>query len=229
MAFGVGFGELLLLIGGGLGVAALVSAARRTRSPVEKQIDALEDLHKAGTITEVEYEAARKKIVEKLTAEGAEARAPRPSFTRTLVGLAILAGLGWVASRWFLGGEATNRIVATVTQTPIEVYNAVENVAANSWRAVPISLPYGGRLTLSVDVKRGNEMDVFLLPPDEVDALKAEKTFKVLSGFEAHDARTFRRSSKVSQGSYYVVLRDQSLGILSAGSSDVEVRARLEP
>jgi hypothetical protein len=143
--------------------------------------------------------------------------------------MAILLGLAWVASRMFLGADTTNRIVSTVTQTPIEVYDGVESVSANSWRAVPISLPYSGRLTLSVNVKRGNGMDVFVIPPGEVDALKAEKTFKTYDGFTASKANTFRKSERLGQGSYYVVLRDTTLGILSAESTDVEVRARLEP
>jgi hypothetical protein len=43
---------------------------------------------------------------------------------------AVLLGLVWISMRMLFGGEGTDRLVAKVTQTPIEV----------SWRAVPISL-----------------------------------------------------------------------------------------
>jgi hypothetical protein len=229
--FGIGFGEVILFAGFGLAIAGVVRALKRGGG-IEKELGALARLHKAGTLSDAEHESARAKVLDRLAASdtGAAVRpAPKPSGARTLFSLAILAGLLWVGSRVFLGADNTSRIVATVTQTPIEVYNGVENVRATSWRAVPINLPYTGRLTLSVNVKNGNGLDVFLIPPGEIDALKAEKQFRTYDGFSASKTRTFRQSQRLEQGSYYVVLRDTTLGILSAGSTDVEVRARLEP
>jgi hypothetical protein len=229
MPFGIGFGEVLLAGAVGLGIAGVAKVLQRGSSPVDKEIALVERLHKAGTLSDAEYESARRKIVDKLVASGAPAPAPQSSAGRTLLGLAGLAAVLWVGSRMFLGTDKTDRIVATVTQTPIEVYNAVENVPASSWRALPFSLPYSGQLTLSINVRSGNALDVFVVPPGEVGSLKSNKTFRTFEGFNASKARAYKRAERLAQGSYYVVLRDQTLGILSHGSSDVEVRARLEP
>jgi hypothetical protein len=229
MPFGIGFGEVVLLTGAGLAVAGVVKAVRGG-SPVEKELGALDRLHNAGTLSDAEHQSARAKVLERLATGGAGApQAPKPSGARTLFGLAIFAGLLWFVSRMFLGADNTSRIVATVAQTPIDVYDSVENVSASSWRAVPINLPYTGQLTLSIAVKRGNELEVFVIPPEEMEGLKADNGIKTFEAFHAFKTRTFKRSGRLAQGSYYVVLRDKTLGILSAGSSDVEVRARLEP
>jgi len=62
-----------------------------------------------------------------------------------------------------------------------------------------------------------------------VDAVTKGKQVRVYSDFNATKSKAFRRTSQVSQGSYYLVLRDTSLGILSARASDVSVKARLNP
>ena len=50
-------------------------------------------------------------------------------------------------------------------------------------------------------------------------------------GMSASDVSTllYKRSGLLGEGVYYLVLRDASLGILSASSSDIKVSARLEP
>lgn len=42
-------------------------------------------------------------------------------------------------------------------------------------------------------------------------------------------AMTFQHTERLTQGTYYVVMRDTSLGILSASTSDISLRVRVEP
>jgi hypothetical protein len=44
----------------------------------------------------------------------------------------------------------------------MDLKNEVENVPALSWRAVPIQVPNDGSLTLTVQVTRGNPVEMFL-------------------------------------------------------------------
>lgn len=43
------------------------------------------------------------------------------------------------------------------------------------------------------------------------------------------ETKTYRRKSQLNQGSYYLVLRDRSLGILSAKATDIAVKVILNP
>jgi hypothetical protein len=52
---------------------------------------------------------------------------------------------------------------------------------------------------------------------------------QVYSNFNAAKTKLYRRSARLGQGSYYLVLRDTSLGILSASASDISVKVQLNP
>ena len=52
---------------------------------------------------------------------------------------------------------------------------------------------------------------------------------QVFTNFSATKSKTYRRESQLAEGSYYLVMRDTSFGILSASASDVSVKAQLNP
>jgi hypothetical protein len=52
---------------------------------------------------------------------------------------------------------------------------------------------------------------------------------RTYNDFNATKARTFHRTSQLGPGTYCLVLRDTSLGILSAHASDVSVKTILTP
>ena len=52
---------------------------------------------------------------------------------------------------------------------------------------------------------------------------------KVFENFNATKTKTYRRTGQLNQGSYYLVMRDTSLGILSARASDISVKVQLNP
>ena len=148
-----------------------------------------------------------------------------------LLPLIVIVFLGWYALRVNYGSKGTDRIVATVTHTPITLTDETQNVAANSWRAIGISLPYNGNLDVSLHVVRGNPLDVILMDASQMDVLKSGSWGNIESNtnFSAVKTATYRRSSPVNQGTYYLVMRDTSLGILSQSASDVAVKVTLNP
>ncbi len=113
----------------------------------------------------------------------------------------------------------------------IELKNEVQNLPAASWRAVALSLPYSGTISVDLTVERGNPLDVFLTTPDQLANMKKgqRNQFRVYSGFTASKAKIYKRSGQLRQGDYCLVLRDTSLGVLSASSSDIAVKAQLNP
>ena len=96
-------------------------------------------------------------------------------------------------------------------------------------KGIPLSLPYSGTLTVEATVVKGNEVDVYVVKPDQLESIKAKKQFTHLQGFEAQKTKNYRRSGRLLKGNYYFVVIDTTLGILSASASDIQIHARLEP
>jgi hypothetical protein len=148
-----------------------------------------------------------------------------------LVPLLVLLALVGVFMRQNFGAKATAQIIATAVRAPVEVKNYVENVRAASWKGIALNLPYSGTVNVSLDVVNGNPLDVFLTSADQVEVMKKEQwsQVQVYSDFNATKTRTYRRSGHLNEGSYYLVLRDTSLGILSSSASDISVKVQLNP
>ena len=161
--------------------------------------------------------------------------APRTNAGRTIVIRLILVllvvFLVWFIARINLGSKVTNQAIATAVHSPIALKDEVENLPANSWKAVGVNLPYSGTLHVSLEVVRGNPVDVFLTNADQLETLKKAEwnNVQVFGDFNASKTRTYRRDAQLGQGNYYLVMRDTSLGILSASASDVSVKLQLTP
>jgi hypothetical protein len=139
----------------------------------------------------------------------------------------VVVVLGWAV----LGNQSNRRDLAAAVQTPITVKDVVDNVPASSWKAVALNLPYSGNLEVSLEVVRGNPLNVLLVASGEMDLVKNDDWSKVRSytAFDAVKTKTLRRSSQLAAGNYYLVMHDTSLGILSSSASDVALKVRLEP
>ncbi|SRR5258706_4223861 len=158
----------------------------------------------------------------------AAAPSPRKSKVPTLLTiLTVLVFLIWRA----VGTDNVRTVVSTAAHLPVTLDDQVENVRAASWKAIALNLPYSGTVSINLTVVSGNPLDVFLTTPDQADTMKAGQwqDVKVFSGFSATKTKTYRRSQPLAQGSYYLVVRDTSLGILSASASDISVKAELNP
>jgi hypothetical protein len=122
-------------------------------------------------------------------------------------------------------------MIATAVHAPITVTDEVENIPANSWKAVALNFPSGGAVDINLRVVRGNPIDVFLTTTDQLETMKKAQwsSVKVYTDFNATKTQTYHRTGQLGPGSYYLVLRDTSLGILSQSASDISVKIQLNP
>lgn len=195
-----------------------------------EDLQAVQDLHEKGNLTDQEFAAAKAAILKKHQGPSSVATPPKKPLVRlpfVILGLVALAFIGLV---WYYAGtKQTERMVATVVHAPIEIQNEVENLPASSWKAIALNLPYTGTVSIDLAVQRGNPLDVFVMNPDQINNLKMRQQFKVYTDFTASKTTIYKRSGRLRQGNYYLVLRDTSLGVLSARSSDVAVKVELNP
>ena len=112
---------------------------------------------------------------------------------------------------------------------PVTLLETVEKLEIGSYKAFPLNLPSGGTLTVTVDVLRGNSIDVAVIPGPELGNFKERKEFKKVAPFTATKTKSYKRSADLGTGDYYLVLRDRSLGVFSVQRSDVKVRVLLAP
>ncbi len=196
-----------------------------------EDLQVLRDLHEKGKLTDQEFADAKAATLKKHQEASAAGRPSNPSIRpRTavlLVVLLLLVGLIWYNA----GTKRTTEMIATAVHAPITVKDAVENVPAASWKAVALNLPYSGTVDVNLEVVRGNPIDVFLTTTDQLETMKKEQwnQLRVYTDFNASKTKTYRRSGQLSQGSYYLVLRDTSLGILSMSAPDISVKVQLNP
>jgi hypothetical protein len=91
--------------------------------------------------------------------------------TRVLPALLLLL-LIWFFMRINYGSRVTSQAIATVVHTPITLKDEVQNLPANSWRAVGLTLPYSGTINIDLRVVSGNPVDVFLTREDQLETIK---------------------------------------------------------
>jgi hypothetical protein len=156
---------------------------------------------------------------------------PAASKVSGLLQLLVIGGLGWYFAQINYGSKRTNETIAATFRAPITLLDEVENLTASSLKAVRLDVPYDGLLAADVRILRGNPVDIYLLTADQADLIsKADwKNVRVNSDFNAAKTTTFRRSGRVSKSLYYLILRDTSLGILSAQTTDINVKINLNP
>jgi uncharacterized paraquat-inducible protein A len=133
--------------------------------------------------------------------------------------------------RMNLGVKGTNQVIATVVHAPITLTDEVQNLPAHSFKTIGFNLPYTGTLNVSLQVVRGNPVDVFLVRSDQLDAVNRQdwRNVSAYGTFSATKTETYQRDGRLEQGAYYLVLRDLTLGILSARASDVSLKVQLNP
>jgi len=145
--------------------------------------------------------------------------------------VALLAVVIWAVMRKASPKEiAANPLLSAVASLrPVDLRDEVQNLPANSLKLIPLTLPYTGNLQIEAQILRGNPLDIRLIDPGEVESIKARKPFRQYPGFEAEKTATYKRAGRLQSGTYMLVLIDRSLGIISASTSDVRVKARLVP
>lgn len=196
-----------------------------------EDLQALQDLHEKGKLTDKEFadaKAATLKLHQEPPPAGRSSRFLL--LPRSTVLLAIL--LLFVGFIWYNAGtKRTTQMIAAAVHAPITLQDDVQDLPASSTMTLPFNLPYSGTLNVNLGVLRGNPIDVFLTTPDQLEAVKKEQwnQVRVYPDFNASKTKTYMRSGQLSQGNYYLVLRDRSLGILSFSASDISVKVQLNP
>jgi hypothetical protein len=160
---------------------------------------------------------------------GTESQQKKGSLLKNVAIIAVTVFVVWIILTRMIGEHGTKRLVSAVAHTPITLKDEVENINATSWKALPLGLTYTGTLNLSVDVVRGNPIDIYVISSDDLEKIKNNQQFNHFTNFMATKTKVYKRSARLEKGNYYLVLRDDTLGILSASSSDVKVVAQLEP
>lgn len=158
-----------------------------------------------------------------------DAKANAKALVRLVVIVAIVIGGIWLFIRFTAGKKAADTTTATLLRQPIELKNSIENLKASSWQSLAITLPYSGTLSVQLSVLKGNEIDVYVMKSDQLENVKTKQGFKHATEFEALKTKNYNRSARLPSGSYYLVMFDKTLGVLSAKSTDVKVNVRLEP
>jgi hypothetical protein len=120
-------------------------------------------------------------------------------------------------------------LVNAAAHLPVDLTSEVDSVAVHSWRAVPIQIPYTGFLTISAHVQRGNSMTMMLTDGNGLQKLKNHKWGSYLGEFYAPHTADFHHTGRVHQGVCYFVIRDKHVENDSPSSSEVSIKARIEP
>jgi hypothetical protein len=197
---------------------------------IAEDLKTLEDLHQKGKLTDKEFSDAKAAALQKVgqpPSSPAPKRFMHPVTKALLVVLLLYLGLLWYNN----GTRKTSQMLATAVHAPVTVTEAVENIPANSWKAIAFSVPYRGTVEINLRVVRGNPIDVLVTPSDQIELMKKGQWNNVYTygDFSAMKTQTYRRTGQLIPGSFYLVLRDTSLGILSQAASDVSVKVQLNP
>ncbi len=197
---------------------------------IAEDLKTLQDLHEKGQLTDAEYSTA------KATALAKQSNSSQPAGAKSLIGrgtMALIAiALLFVGFTWYKqGGKATGQMLAAAVHAPIELTNEVQNLPANSWKAIPFTTAYAGSVTIKIRVLHGNPLDVLVTNLDQLNVMKSGAWQSVLSytDFAAQKTQVYQRTSSLPQGTCYLVLRDTSLGILSSSATDVSIDIQLKP
>lgn len=213
-----------------------------------QELERLSQLKQQGALSETEYNDAKALLLRSTPAVEAPGQpsvgpSPRPekqgSFLdpkanlKALLRLSILLGLLglglYLLARNTVGEKAAETLVQTAVRAPIELRDEIVNLPASSWTGLPVHLTYDGTLQLDVTVVNGNEVDVYVMEQSQVALFKEKERFRHFPDFAAEKTRRLRQSGRLGEGTYYIVLYDSTLGILSDSSSDIQVKATLEP
>jgi hypothetical protein len=199
-----------------------------------EDLKALQELRDKGELSESGYAAARDAAIGKQSQVQQTTAVPhsKPLLstpTRVFLAVVILfVGLGIFLNISNNASRSPNTNIFHPSET---VTDEIENVPAASWKAINYNFPAGGKLDITIRVVNGNPMDVLLTPADQVDLMKKSEWGNVrrYGDFSAAKTMTYHRTAQLGPGSYCLVLRDTSLGILSARASDVSVKTILTP
>jgi hypothetical protein len=163
--------------------------------------------------------------------------APPPVINRTrwLVFVGVIFGMLLVCSVTFalvVRTKASQSQLQPQTQTQphdpnkpvgLKIFDGKATFAIKHMWTAELRLPCSGLLTVSLTFPKGTTLCAFLVPPEEIEKMKAGQTFKHVEGFDVKSTSgSCQQAGEVDPGRYSLVLLDESMS-----RSAVEVRAHL--
>jgi hypothetical protein len=118
---------------------------------------------------------------------------------------------------------------SSVIHAPVTILETVEKIKIGSSKVFSLNLPTGGTVNVTVDVLRGNPIDINIIPGSELENFNGNKKFNSVADFTTAKIKSYKRSAHLDRGNYYLVLRDSSLGFFSVQSSEIKIMVQLEP
>jgi curli biogenesis system outer membrane secretion channel CsgG len=115
-----------------------------------------------------------------------------------------------------------------VVHAPVTILETVEKLKIGSSKVFSLNLPTGGIVNVTVDVLRGNPIDINIIPDSELENFKGDKKFNSVADFTATKMKSYNYSAHLDSGNYYLVLRDSSLGFFSVQSSKIKIMVQLK-
>ncbi len=202
------------------------------------ELKTLQELHEKGKLTDQEYADAKARtlmppnggqVPEHVLDDNDRGLFERPAMALVILGIVLLGLLGLLW--YYVGTKNTTQLLATAVHAPITLEDEVENLPASSVKSLGFNVPYNGTVAVTMQVIRGNPIDVCLTGADQLAAIQENDWNKVncYTEFGALKTTTYRRSGELGQGRYYLAIRDTSLGILSSSASDISVRIQVSP
>jgi hypothetical protein len=118
-----------------------------------------------------------------------------------------------------------------IANLPADLNSDSFGLPAASWKSVAIEVPYNGSLTISVQVARGNSVRVFLTDKEGLESFRQDTDgmMRYFGGFYSDKTKSFDHTARISPCQYQLVVYDPSYGILSASSSDISLKAHIDP
>lgn len=144
-----------------------------------------------------------------------------------LLGLLFICGIGGTAYGLVARMKAARKPPAPAHDPSkpqgLKLFDGKVTFALKPIQTVDLRLPCSGLLTINLTFPEGTTLCAFLVPPEEVEKIKARQTFKHVEGFDVKtSAGTCQQAAQVSSGRYCLVLLDDSVS-----RSVVQVRAQL--
>jgi hypothetical protein len=149
--------------------------------------------------------------------------------------LLFFGGAGWFGLRILTGEREANTALAAAVRAPIELTDETISVPATTARGIPLTLPYSGELRLEVNVVKGKHVNVYVIDTSAWNEFQQAHSalfggkFHRFMAFDGTESKQLRRSGKLSEGNYYIIIENPTLGILVESSFDVAVKATLRP
>jgi hypothetical protein len=153
---------------------------------------------------------------------------------KALVRLAIIVGVLLVAVLvvvYMMGGKkSAETVFKKVTRQPITVINETFDVPAKAYQGRGFSVTSGSEVTVEVNVTDGDGVNVYMI--DAKDIKEFEKASDSLFGGKFHHYPAFQAlktkqktmSDRLPAGSYYVVVYNETWGILAKPKFTVHLK-----